>query len=255
VALLFAIRHRRGHDFWLPRAGQSLWGAFDLDVAANGPAPTSRFQATLGSCNYDPTVFQQSDGTTFRGYFQSYRYFDECRAELAGFLRFQPRYTAARAALLFALRRRHGTRPLVALHVRRGDFVHGGNAAKWGSLFADGYYDRAVDAIGDDAAYIVFSDDLAWCRDAFQFEHMEFAQFDAFTSLCLMTRCDVNVIANSSYSWWGAYLNPNADVYAPRTWWQAAEPPDDRQDDIVPPEWRTVPTFAAQPRARSRRSR
>jgi hypothetical protein len=59
-----------------------------------------------------------------------------------------------------------------------------------------------------------------------------------------MTGCDVNVVANSTYSWWGAYLNPTGEVYAPSRWFGPTMPaPNDRQDDIVPPAWRIIPAF------------
>ena len=57
-----------------------------------------------------------------------------------------------------------------------------------------------------------------------------------------MARCDVNVIANSTFSWWAAYLNREAEVYAPSRWFgPAMAPPNDRPDDILLPSWRTVP--------------
>jgi hypothetical protein len=134
----------------------------------------------------------------------------------------------------------------VSLHVRRSDYVNPDAEDAWGNLATDGYYERAVEAIGDDVTYLVFSDDLAWCRRFFELECVEFVDYDHFASLCIMTGCDVNVVANSTFSWWGAYLNPKADVYAPSRWWRAASPPNERQDDIVPPTWRTIPTFGAQ---------
>src|SRR3954471_3033295 len=79
LSLLFAVSQRRGHAFYLPRHGESVWECFDLDIADTGPACAYEFEETNGSCNYDARVFEQPDGTAFRGYFQSYRYLDGCR--------------------------------------------------------------------------------------------------------------------------------------------------------------------------------
>jgi hypothetical protein len=244
IGQLFAVSQRRGQDFYLARNGETLWDCFDLDVPAEGPECAHRFDEVNGSCNYDPRVFEQPDGTSYHGYFQSYRYLDDCKAALVRFLRFNVTYRAYSEALLFAYRRRY-RKPLVSVHVRRGDYVNPGTEDHWGNLASDGYYRRAVEAIGSDVTYLVFSDDLAWCRRTLDLEGAEFADFDTGTSLCLMTGCDVNVIANSTFSWWGAFLNPMAEVYAPSRWFgPAMTPPNDRQDDILPPAWRTIPTFA-----------
>lgn len=244
LGLLFAIRRRRGHDFYLPRNGAALWKCFDLDdIPADGPDCPFRFDEVNGSCNYDPGVFEQPDGTNYHGYFQSYRYLEGCRAELSRLLRFKLNYRAHSEAVLFAFRRRY-RRPLVSMHIRRNDYVIPDAESHWGNLFRDGYYQRAVDAIGDGVTYLVFSDDVAWCRQNLDVEPVEFADFDTYTCLSLMTGADVNVIANSTFSWWGAYLNQAAEVYAPSRWFgPAMPPPNDRQDDIVPPHWRTIPVF------------
>ena len=246
LGLLFAIRERSGHEFYLPRAGESLWGCFDLDVPSTGEECHNAFYEENGSCNFHPGVFEQPDGTSFHGYFQSYRYLEGCRDELMRFLRLNSGHRAGSEALLFAYRRRHKG-PLVSLHVRRGDYVNTGLADAWGNLAADGYYDRAVASLGADVTYLVFSDDIAWCRESLELEgaeSVEFVDVDHGTSLAVMAGCDVNIIANSSFSWWGAYLNPAADVYAPSRWFgPAMPPPNDRQDDIVPPTWRRIPVF------------
>jgi hypothetical protein len=244
VGLLFAISQRHGYDFYLPHDGETVWECFDLEVPAAGPEGTHRFDEVNGSCNYDPRVFEQPDGTSYYGYFQSYRYLEGCETSFARFLRFKFDYRARSEAMLFAYRRRY-RRPLVSLHVRRIDYVVPDAENAWGNLASDGYYEQAVRAIGDDVTYLVFSDDLEWCRRYFDLECVEFVDIDHCTSLCLMTGCDVNVVANSTYSWWGAYLNPTGEVYAPSRWFGPAMPsPNDRQDDIVPPAWRTIPTFA-----------
>jgi hypothetical protein len=243
MGLLYAINQRHGYDFYLPHDGEVLWDCFDLDVPAQGPECSHRFDEVNGTCNYDSRVFEQPDATSFHGYFQSYRYLEDCKASLTRFLRFNLSCRAHSEAILFAYRRRY-RRPIVSIHVRRGDYVQPQTDNQWGNLAADGYYDRAVEAIGGDVTYLVFSDDLAWCRRSFDLERMEFADFDQCTSLCLMTGCDVSIIANSSFSWWGAFLNPRAEVYAPSRWFRALSPPNDRQDDIIPPGWRTIPVYA-----------
>jgi hypothetical protein len=243
VGMLFAVRERHGFDFSLTHDGEALWDCFDLDVVAEAPASGRRFEEEFGSCNYDPRVFEQPDGTSYLGYFQSYRYLEDCKPALTRFLRFNPSHRALSEATLFALRRRH-QRPLVSLHVRRGDYLNADAEERWGNLARDGYYERAIAAIGHDVTYLVFSDDLEWCRRNFDLERVEFVDLDHGTSLCMMTGCDVNIVANSSFSWWGAYLNPAGEVYAPSRWWKAALAPNEVQDDIVPPRWHTVPTFA-----------
>lgn len=246
IGLLFGVKQRRGYDFYVPHNSEPVWDCFDLDIAADGPEYTHRFFEENGSCNFDPRVFEQPDGTAFHGYFQSYRYFDEWKAPFLQMLRFRFEHRARSEALLFTYRRRY-RRPLVALHVRRGDYALPDAQDTWGNLARDGYYERAAELIGDGVVYLIFSDDIAWCRENLRFDCMEFMDFDHFTSLSLMTGCDVNVIANSTYSWWGAYLNPDADVYAPSPWFgPAMSPPNDRQDDIVPPSWRTIQVYAGQ---------
>ncbi|MCU1449415.1 MAG: hypothetical protein JWP02_1585 [Acidimicrobiales bacterium] len=242
LSLLFAVRQRRGHDFYLPRHGEPLWDCFDLDVPVAGPECTNRFEEGDGWCTFDPRVFEQPDGTSYDGYFQSYRYLEDCKASLVQFLRFKFSHRARSEALLLAYRRRY-RRPLVSMHVRRADYVNPDAEDVWGNLATDGYYQRVVDAIGDDVAYLVFSDDLEWCRQFFDLECVEFADFDHCTSLCLMTGCDVSVVANSTFGWWGAFLNPVAEVYAPSRWFRGIDPPNKVQFEIVPPEWRTIPTF------------
>jgi hypothetical protein len=243
LGLLFAIRQRRGHEFYLPHNGEALWQGFDLDVASDGPDCDHVFHEVDGSCNYDADVFGQPDGTSFIGYFQSYRYLEDCQPALLRFLRFKFSYRALGECILFSYRRKY-RRPLVSLNVRRGDYLNPDAEDVWGNLAKDGYYERAVAAIGHDVTYVVVSDDLPWCRQFFDLECVEFADFDPFTSMCILAGCDVNVVANSTFSWWGAYLNPRSEVYAPSRWWRAQAPPNDRQDDIVPPGWRTIPSFA-----------
>lgn len=126
----------------------------------------------------------------------------------------------------------------VAVHVRRGDYVALGMTA----FCTPAYYERAARQVADrvpGARFFVFSDDLAWARENLSFlPNVEFvASPDASRpalDMMLMKTCCHNIIANSTFSWWSAFLNGNPDkvVVAPKTWSANAG-----QKDKCPKEW------------------
>ena len=155
------------------------------------------------------------DGTRLQGYFQSERYF----AEIADEVRraFQPQDASLIAAIdvkLAAFRRDH--RPLVSLHIRRGDFL---NITAYEAMTGGDFIDRAM-AEFPDADFLVFSDDLEWCRTHFaQRPHMYFSPFTrVLDDFFAMSRCDHHILAKSTFSWWAAWLNkqPARRVVAPK---------------------------------------
>ena len=110
----------------------------------------------------------------------------------------------------------------VSLHVRRGDYL---NLRNIGVLGVD-YYTKAVDYIRqnvENPTFYIFSDDLEWCKDSLGFLdnciYVDRTQTE-IEDLKLMSFCRHNIIANSSFSWWGAWLNqnPNKVVIAPKCW-------------------------------------
>lgn len=156
----------------------------------------------------DSNVFQLSpkQNYNFTGLFSSYRYWYPRRADVAQMYRFDAA-TQALAQRVLAPARRDG-RQVVAVHVRRTDYVNG--------LFINvtrDYYDAAFAQFDDaEVSWLVFSDDLPWCREAFGDKPQVFYS-DAPTpivDMCAMSICDHNIIANSSFSFWGAFLNRHA---------------------------------------------
>jgi hypothetical protein len=107
--------------------------------------------------------------------------------------------------------------PFVAMHVRRGDYVkHAGFVQLWDT----DYYDRAM-AMFPGMRFLVVSDDIEWCRQRFVGPQFEFPSGTTeIEDLNLMASCHHNIIANSSFSWWAAYLNPNPNkiVVYPKAW-------------------------------------
>lgn len=243
VGLLFSVAAKTGLRFGLRRGSEQIWQCFDLDIPAFAGPITNTFKEPQGTCNFEPRVFIQPDGTAFAGYYQSGRYYEHCRSELTSFFKFQSRHRDVAAAELERLRSTHRL-PVVSVHYRRTDYLDAGAMHVWGNLQADGYYDRVFDRLGDDVLYVVFSDDIPWCRETVRRRHVAFADYDPYVSLCLMTLCDVNVVANSSFSWWGAFLNQTgARAFVPSKWFQALPPAPHDCCDMAPPEWVRIETF------------
>jgi hypothetical protein len=184
----------------------------------------------------DPAV-----DTWLIGYWQSERYFlpiaPRIRQEFT--LRAPPPERSVR--LLEAIDHERA----VSLHVRRGDYVSNRVVqAKHGVCGVD-YYHAAVArilAVEPAARFYLFSDDLKWVRSNLRLEApSEYVDLNGADQpqedLRLMSRCRHHIIANSSLSWWGAWLNPRPDkvVIAPRQWFTPGSRRDAR--DIVPTGW------------------
>ena len=110
----------------------------------------------------------------------------------------------------------------IALHIRRGDFIW--NNKNHPPLSLD-YYKSALELFDSDREVIIFSDDTEWCKEQELFEDDRFAVAeggDQFYDLCLMSMCDDFIIANSTFSWWGAWLGNRGKVIAPKNWFGEA---------------------------------
>ena len=108
----------------------------------------------------------------------------------------------------------------ISLHIRRGDYVVNPNHP----VQPLEYYDEALKCLPQNFPVIVFSDDSKWCHeqelfsgDRFNISDDNSADFD----LCLMSMCKCHVIANSSFSWWGAWLSNSQMTIAPKNWFAA----------------------------------
>jgi len=159
------------------------------------------------------------DGPTeLFGYLQSEKYFAGCADEIRAL--FAP--NARIAAQLDQAWRPVANLPTCSLHVRRGDYI---GLDVLVDLSASGYYERAIAQLPQDTLFLVFSDDIAWCKRRFAGGRFHFVEgLSPAEDLFLMSRCRAHIIANSTFSWWGAWLDPRADkrVIAPRSWFAGA---------------------------------
>lgn len=169
-----------------------------------------------------------------RGYFQSVKYFSTYRAELIEL------FTAPHHGISlpdFAL-------PTISVHLRRGDYVNN----SFHTSQTQSYYQRALHHVMEETGHkqfqlVVFSDDIPWCQEQFPgwfpAQELYFVPVGAFRDeqeLYLMSTCNHHILANSSFSWWGAFLdtNPEAKVVAPAKWFND---PDMNWQDIYVEGW------------------
>jgi len=123
----------------------------------------------------------------------------------------------------------------ISLHIRRDDYVTSNGYHPVQPL---SYYEKALDIIGDWNKLLVFSDDIEWCKSNLNFDKIQFVEeANEFETLYLMSHVQDNIIANSSFSWWGAWLNKNPQkrVIAPKLWF--GEISGICTDYIVPNTW------------------
>jgi hypothetical protein len=175
------------------------------------------------------------------GYWQSYKYFQDVRSTVLQDLQPDtpphPLYEEFRHQIT-------GTES-VMIHVRRGDYIQSPSAAKVHGALDPSYYQRAIQIAESRLTrptFYVFSDDISWCMQNISSQSAMVYVKSAPTStavideLVLMQQCKHQIIANSSLSWWGAWLNLNPQklVIAPRNW-LASQPID--LADLIPPAW------------------
>ncbi len=124
----------------------------------------------------------------------------------------------------------------LSVHVRRGDYV---KSQDWHALLDKNYYYEAIDKIPNVDKIIVFSDDIPWCKENILGDNIIYIEGEEdYNELYLMSMCTNNIIANSSFSWWGAWLNQNEDkkVIAPKNWF-GPNFHHFKTHDIIPKEW------------------
>ena len=173
------------------------------------------------------------------GYWQSYQYFESIESQLRSEL--TPK--TCLSGLNLEISKQIAKCNSVSLHIRRGDYVNNLEANKTHGFIGLEYYNRAISFINEQVLYphfFVFSDDIAWAKENLGLiANVNFIAHNqgrsSFEDMRLMSLCKYNIIANSSFSWWGAWLNaaPGKIVIAPKQWF--ANMQDTR--DLMPDNW------------------
>ena len=190
--------------------------------------------------DFDPKILDAPNNILLDGYWQSEKYF----ADISDILRreFVVKYQQDAQSQMFSDRIQ--STESVSLHVRRADYVQNALTNKIHGTCDQDYYDRAIRYIAERVNhphFFIFSDEPEWVKDNLKigFPMTVVDCNDAsrnYEDLRLMSTCKHNIIANSSFSWWGAWLNPNPDklVITPEQWFN-----DKKRNtkDLIPEQW------------------
>jgi len=241
-ASLKGIARNRGYDYMISYHEDAvndgignmlrteLFDSFELDVITgtlNGRVIPERQH------NFDQELFNNCpDNVVLQGFFQTEKYFKHIEDEIREDFTFKDDILNPCKEMMSTV-----DNP-IALHVRRTDYVS--NSANHPPCTLE-YYEEALKQFGDDRNVIVFSDDPVWCSEQELFSDDRFMiseNDDNRVDLCLMTLCDDFIIANSSYSWWGAWLAAEGKVIAPQRWFgTTGYTAQNNTTDVVPDSW------------------
>lgn len=189
---------------------------------------------------FDPKAFAANGSVYAEGYWQSQKYFEGFESTIRNDFEFNSIPSVENSEVLTKIK----AGVSVSMHVRRGDMVSLPAAASFHGTCTKEYYMSALKSMKskfNNFHLFVFSDDPDYVRSSFKFD-MPFTIVDhnsgasSFEDMRLMSNCSHHIIANSSFSWWGAWLNPDPDktVIAPKQWFASTEI---NTSDLIPDTW------------------
>ena len=196
---------------------------------------------------FDCGFFDLAAPAYIKGYFQSPLYFENYRNELREILRPKAQLSSSNQSYVGAIEQ---SKVSISVHIRRGDYAATPDNMSAHGVLDQNYYDAAFDLMknlyGKNINWFIFTDDPVWVKGTFQ--ALENAQAvvgnddSPLEDLWLMSKCDHNIIANSTFSWWGAWLNTSKGktVIAPRHWFGREKHKKTPTFDMFPNGWITL---------------
>lgn len=176
------------------------------------------------------------------GYWQSEKYFIKHENEIRKDFQFKKPLDKKNKKVLEQIKNTNS----VSIHIRRGDYVSNKKTNQFHGVCSLSYYKEAINYFKkriENPKFFVFSDDPEWVKENLKKEGAIYINWnkgeDSYKDIQLMSRCKHNIIANSSFSWWGAWLNDNLEkmVIAPKKWFNDKEAQIKAGGEIVPKTW------------------
>jgi hypothetical protein len=189
--------------------------------------------------NFWPEFFSLNSSAYLHGYWQSEKYFKSIEKVIRDDFSFKKPLAGKNLLIANEIQQTNA----VCLHIRRGDYLSDAKTYRIMSVCDISYYERAISYMAakvSNPIFYVFSDDMYWVKQGISITYPTVyvdhnRGEDSYVDMQLMSLCKHHIIANSSFSWWGAWLNPSAKkiVVAPRLWFKNRN----NDSDLIPIEW------------------
>jgi hypothetical protein len=184
--------------------------------------------------SFDEDLFNNCpDWVTIQGFFQTEKYFKHIKEDIKKDFSFRQDILISSKEAISELN------DPISLHIRRTDYLTNPNHS---SLSLE-YYENALKKFDSDKTVIIFSDDPSWAYQQSLFSDNRFVVSEGqsnYMDLCLMTLCKGHIIANSSFSWWGAWLSESDKIIAPSGWFDGSNNSHLDIKDLIPSEWEII---------------
>lgn len=216
---------REVEDYLAVYESQSLYARLYRKIQNRLPKRKRRYFQESDFWAYEPDLLRITSSVFLEGFWQHHAYFEKLHPQVLQSIRLKDAYKAESYPVLEEIKK---DSTAVSLHIRRGDYVSDPYNLSFFGVMSPAYYHKAADYLQkrvQNPTFYIFSDDLTWAREHLQLNApMVFVDIangeKEYLELEAMSQCRHNIIANSSFSWWGAYLNQNPDkiVIAPEQW-------------------------------------
>lgn len=235
-AALYALGFLRGEKIQIPASGHDLIDAFPNLSAIKSDTPLTKNIYQEPAFLFDANMWLLPPEYDLFGYFQSSNYFAHCADQIIEEFKFREDIEEKAKKIRSDL----GTGHVCTVHFRRKDYL---KLQDYHHNQDSQYYNSAVNLVQKsypETKFIALSDDVQWCKDNLPPELIVIDTSAAgkdsmLIDMCLMSKCQMHIIANSSFSWWGAFLSKSNGVIAPSKWFGERGPKD--WESIYVPGW------------------
>lgn len=189
----------------------NIYDAFDINPAKGISSFPTLPEAQF---HFDENLFERPPvrDTNFVGFYQSEKWFAHASDLVRKEFTFKSKYMDVAKEM-----RKHLSGDIISLHIRRTDYINNANH----DTITMEYYEEALKLVPSDCKVIIFTDEPEWAKAQPLFPDDRFFVSETncpYTDMSLMTLCDYHILANSSYSWWGAWLSNSKKVVCTKTW-------------------------------------